>query len=289
MTVKKKDAREGHRRRLRDKYLAHGLEKLTDEEVLELLLSFGTPRRDCKETARAMLKNFGTIRDVFEADSELISQIPGAGPANIVAIKFIHDVAGKYLEQRLLGKIYLSSSAQVLEFLRHDLENKDKEIFKVIYLDSNNVIICVENISYGSLTGAYVYSREILERAFILRSTALVFVHNHPSGNIKPSDADLRLTRRLVHLAYLAEMKVVDHLIVGRGGFFFSFKDENLIQVYENEVRNTYYLPPRATGGLLHEKIQAKYTRIKLKVKTPKSRPTTHTEAVAEDPSPEDY
>ena len=282
-----KDNREGHRGRLRDKYLEHGLEKLTEAEVLELILSFGTPRRDCKNTARAMLKEFGSIRDVFEADPELIQKIPGAGPANIVAIKFIHDIAGKYLEQRLVGKTYLSSSVQVVEYLRHDLENLDKEVFKLIHLNNNNVILNIEDLSHGSITGAYVHPREVLERAIAMRTSSLVFVHNHPSGNVRPSESDQRLTRRLVHVAYLADMMVLDHVIVGQGGEYFSFKDQGLIHLYEGEVRETYQLPPRPSGGLLHERNAVSYTPVKLRTKAKKTKPTTsvalQTNAVMED------
>lgn len=267
MSEKTKDSREGHRGRLRNKYLEHGLEKLTEAEVLELILSFGTPRRDCKDTARAMLKHFGSIRDVFEADPELIQQIPGAGPANIVAIKFIHDIAGKYLEQRLVGKTYLSSSVQVFEYLRHDLENLDKEVFKLIHLNNNNVILSIEDLSQGSITGAYVHPREVLERAIALRTSSLVFVHNHPSGNVRPSESDQRLTRRLVHVAYLADITVLDHVIVGQGGDYFSFKDQGLIRLYDGEVRETYQLPPRPSGGLLHEQQLVSYTPVKLRSK----------------------
>ena len=143
MTCKKKESREGHRQRLKDKFWEHGLDKLTDAEVLELLLSFGTPRRDCKLTARAMLEKFGTLRDVIEADRSELAKIPGAGPSNIVAIKLLHAIAGKYLEKRLIQRDYLSGSAQVLEYLRHDLESRDKEIFKLIHLNNDNQVLAV--------------------------------------------------------------------------------------------------------------------------------------------------
>ncbi len=156
MTERKKDPREGHRQRLRDKFLEHGLDKLTDAEVLELLLTFGTPRRDCKITARAMLERFGSIREVFEADPVLLAQIAGAGPTNIVAIKFIHAVAGKFLEKSLKGRDYLNSPEQVIAYLRHDLESRDKEIFKLFHLDNNNAIIEVEDLSRGTVSEAHV-------------------------------------------------------------------------------------------------------------------------------------
>lgn len=251
---RKTDVRAGHRQRLRDKFLTHGLEKLTDEEVVELLLTFGTPRRDCKQTARALLKRFGGIREVFEAQPELLAQVDGAGPANIVAIKFIHAVAGRYLEKRLLGRDYLGSTRQVVEYLRHNLESLDKEVFKVIHLDGGNFILAIEDISQGSVSEAYVHPREVIERGIALRSSRLIFVHNHPGGDLRPSTSDQRLTRKLVHLAYLAGMKTIDHIIIGQGGDYFSFKDQGLIGIYEQEVEETYKIvPERGGGGLLHE------------------------------------
>lgn len=260
MAERKTDPREGHRQRLRDKFTAYGLEKMTDEEVLELLLSFGTPRKDCKQIARDMLKEFGTLRDVFEAKPELLAQIKGAGPTNIVAIKFIHAVAGKYLEKRLLGRDYLGSSRQVVEYLRHDLENRDKELFKIIHLDNSNLVLAVEDVSQGSVNEAYVDPREIIERGLTMRSSALIFVHNHPSGKLDPSFSDQKLTRHLVHATYMVKIKTIDHIIIGQGGAYFSFKDHGLIGIYEQEIGNAYQaIPSKGSSGLLHEDQGAVY------------------------------
>ena len=265
-----KDPREGHRQRLRNKFLDHGLEKLTDDEVVELLLSFGTPRRDCKQAARDLLKKFGSIRDVFEASTAELSEIAGVGPNNIVAIKFIHAVSGKFLEQRLTGKVYLNSSEQINQYLRHDLENQDKEVFKVIHLDSNNAIIKIEDFSRGSISSTYVDPRELLERAIHLKSAAMVFVHNHPSGNTQPSDKDVHLTRRLVHAAFLHGIMILDHLIIGKGGAYYSFKDEGVVKIFEQEIRMTYNMPPRPSGALLHESNPlSDYTPARIKLRRP--------------------
>ena len=270
MSDKIKDPCEGHRQRLRDKFWEHGLDKLTDAEVLELLLSFGTPRRDCKLAARTMLQAFGTLRDVFEADRDELAKIPGAGPSNIVAIKLVHAIAGKYLEKRLIQRDYLSGSAQVLEYLRYDMESRDKEIFKLLHLNNDNQVLAVEDISRGSVAGAFVHPREVMERAIILRSTSMVFVHNHPTGSIEPSEDDQRLTRRLVHVAYLAEMKVMDHIILGHGGDYFSFRDKGLIMLYEEEIRQTYNIKPRPGGALLHEVDGSVYYPKKIKSRAKK-------------------
>ncbi len=267
----KKDHREGHRQRLRQKFLDNGLNQLTDAEVLELLLSFGTPRRDCKETARSMLKKFGTIRQVFEASKEELAQIPGAGSSNIVAIKFIHAVSGKFLKQRLTGRSYLQSSREIFEYLRFEMENLEKEVFKIIFLDDSNAILGIENVSEGTVNEALANPREIIKRSLETNATGLILVHNHPSGNVQPSTGDMRFTRRLVHLAYMTGMLVCDHLIIGKNGEFFSFSDNGLILIYNQEVRATYSGPPlRDGGGLRHEQSELGYTQIKLRPKKAK-------------------
>lgn len=236
----KKDLRAGHRQRLRDKFLKNGLGKFTEEEIIELLLTFGTPRRDCKQAARSLLKEFGSIRSIFEADLSELAKVKGLGTNNPVAIKFINAVAGKYLEQRLVGREYLSSSRKVHEYLKHHMENLPKEIFKVIFLDGANSVLALEDISRGTVGGASVHPRELIERALFHQASGLVFAHNHPSGKTKPSPEDFRLTRQLVHAARLVEMRVVDHLIVGKDSEYFSFRDQGHLARYENEFKQFY-------------------------------------------------
>lgn len=237
----KKETQSGHRQRLRRKFLDHGLSKFTDEEIIELLLTFGTPRKDCKQPARELLKKYESIRRIFESRPEELAAVKGVGESNVIALKFIYAVAGKYLEQSLIGKDYLSSSLKVFQYLRHDMENLEKEVFKVIFLDSANGVIGLENCGSGTISSAAVHPREIIERAMALRAAGLVFAHNHPSGKIKPSPDDFRLTRQLLHAAHLVEMRVIDHLIVGKGETYFSFRDEGHLTRYENEIKTFYY------------------------------------------------
>ena len=186
------------------------------------------------------MKKFGSIRAVFEAPAADLAQVQGVGANNVTAIKFIFDVAGKYLEQRLIGREYLSSSRQVYEYLRHHLENLAKEVFKVIYLDNANCVLALEDGARGTVGAAAVHSREIIERALALRASGLVFAHNHPSGRTQPSPDDFRLTRRLVHAAYVVDMKVVDHLIVGKVQEYYSFRDQGHLNRYESEFLQSF-------------------------------------------------
>jgi len=239
--VQEKDPRSGHRQRLRNKFRDHGLEKFTDEEIIELLLTFGTPRKDCKQAARELLKKFGSIRAIFEAELEELAGIKNLGPNNPIAIKFIAAVAGSYLEQGLISRDYLASSKKVHQYLQHDLENLHKEVFKVIYLDGANGVIGIEDVSQGTVGAANVHPRELIEKALNHHAAGLVFAHNHPSGNVRPSPNDFRLTRQLVHAARLVEMNVIDHLIIGKEGKYFSFRDQGHLARYETEFKQFYY------------------------------------------------
>lgn len=236
-----KEVRAGHRQRLKDKFQSYGLDKFTDEEIIELLLTFGTPRRDCKQPARELLKTYGTIREVFEADPRDLAAIPGVGPNNIVAIKFIHAVAGKYLEKRLIDRVYLSSSKKVMEYLQHHMQSLTKEVFKIIYLDAANGVLALEDGSRGTVSSAAVYPREVIERALSLKAASLVFAHNHPSGKVQPSPDDYRLTRQLIQAAFVVQLRVVDHLIIGAGNTYYSFRDQGHLARYETEIKQFYF------------------------------------------------
>ncbi len=226
----------GHRERLRKKFLEYGLESFSDEEVLEMLLIFGTPRRDCKPMARAALKHFGSLAAVLEAPMEELLQISGIGPRNALAIKFVHEVARRFLAQRVKGRPFttLASSQEVYEYLAHSMIPLKKEIFKTIFLDARHHIIAVEDLFHGTVNESVVYPREVMERALKHHASALILVHNHPSGDPQPSPADVEVTRRLFLAAKVLDLHLLDHLILAKKGYF-SFADEGLISQIETE------------------------------------------------------
>ncbi len=226
----------GHRERLRERFLKNGLSAFTDEEVIEMLLTFGTPRRDCKPAAREALKRFGTLAGVLEAPLEELTKVPGIGPKNALALKFVQEVAGRFLAQRLPGRPYVSSSQEVYEYLVHRLAPLKKEAFHVLYLDARHRILAVEELARGTVNQSVVYPREVMERAFHHQASALVLAHNHPSGDPSPSAADIALTKRLFLAAKLLDLRLLDHLVVAKGGYF-SFADEGLMAQIEAEVR----------------------------------------------------
>ena len=219
---------EGHRARLRDRFLARGLDGFSDAEILELLLSFGTPRTDCKEPARQLLQKYGGFAGVFEAPMTSLQEVKGIGPKNGFAIHFIHAVASYYLKARLHGKRYLHSSAEVAEYLIHSLRGLKKEVFTVIYLDSSHAIIDSEIVAEGTLNVNTVYPREIIKRALEFHAAALIIAHNHPSGSLQPSAQDIKLTKTLALLCRYMQLQLLDHLIIGDGSY--SFADNGMME-----------------------------------------------------------
>lgn len=218
----------GHRGRLRDRFLASGIKGFSDAELLELLLSFGTPRTDCKEPARQLLKEFGSFSRVLEAPLIALQEVKGVGPKNSFALHFVHGVASYYLKERLHGKRYLHSSGEVAEYLVHSMRGLKKEVFTVIYLDSSHAIIDSEIVAEGTLNVNTVYPREIVARALQVHAAALVVAHNHPSGSLQPSSQDIKLTKTLWLVCNYMQMQLLDHFIVGNG--YYSFSDNGLMQ-----------------------------------------------------------
>jgi DNA repair protein RadC len=221
----------GHRARLRERFIAHGLSGFSDLEVLELLLSFGTPRKDCKEQARSLLKRFKTLPGVLDATTQSIQEIHGIGPVNGFALSFIKSVADRYLKERLRDKSYLKSSQDVIDYLVHTMRGLQVEVFTVIYLDSSLGILESEVVAEGTVNVNSVYPREIIKRALSHNAAALIVAHNHPSGSLTPSAQDRRLTGSLYLACSLMQIRLLDHLIVGDGHY--SFADNGLIAELE--------------------------------------------------------
>jgi len=228
----------GHRARLREKFFSRGLEALNDDEVLELLLTLGTPRRDCKETARDLLKTFGSLPGVLEAEPDRLRQVRGVGPSNSFAIHFIQAVSRRYLKKRSRARTFLRSSGAVADYLIHTMCGLKKEICQVVFLDAAHSVIEVTTLSEGTLTSNTVYPRELIKLALDCHAAALVIAHNHPSGNLTPSGEDLNLTRHLFKACRLVNINLLDHLIVGADADYFSFADQGLMARIREECRD---------------------------------------------------
>ena len=226
MAVKKSS--EGHRQRLRDKFLNSSLEGFHDYEIIELLLTLGTPRKDCKQSAKEALMKFGTLKAVLEADAVDLKTVRGIGDKNVFGLKIAQAVARRYLADSVVDKDFIRSSKEVLEYLQHNLRDKNRELFMVIYLNGRNQIIKMEEVFEGTLSKSAVYPREVVKRALDNEAAALVFVHNHPSGNPNPSKEDLTITNKLKEASQSIDVVVHDHLIIA-GNEVYSFADHGLI------------------------------------------------------------
>jgi DNA repair protein RadC len=231
------DMHRGHRKRLRDKFLRSGLAGFHDYEIVELLLSLGTPRRDCKAAAKEAIKKFGTLRGVLEAKPEELQQINGIGAHSAFGVKLVQEVAREFLKARILDKPFYRSSQEVFDYLYHAMRGLKKEVFKVIYLNAQNQIIDTVDLSEGTVNSSTVSPREVIERAIKSNGTALIFVHNHPSGNPEPSTNDQGLTRELVYAGKLLRLRVLDHIVIGDNRYY-SFAAEGLIEQYEADFMN---------------------------------------------------
>ena len=198
MTTERIHKGDGHRKRLREKFLNSGLSGFHDYEVIELLLTLGTPRKDCKNAAKSALKRFKTLQGVIEASVRELCQVDGIGPKNLFGVKLIKEVADRYLEKRLIEKDNVSNSKELFDYLYYSMRDISRECFKVIYLDAKNKVIETETLFKGTLTASSVYPREVVAAAMNHHSAALIFAHNHPSGDPKPSKEDISLTRQLL-------------------------------------------------------------------------------------------
>lgn len=220
----------GHRERLRKRYRASGMDAFHDYEALELLLSYAIPRGDVKPAAKALLKAFGSIKGVLDADITDLEQIRGVGPVSAVAIKLLKDFCTLYLKQQAMERPQITCTSELVNYCKASLGGVRDEQFRVIFLDAQNRIIDVETIQEGIVNQAVVYPRKVLENALKQKASAIILLHNHPSGNVRPSDADIRLTRTIQETARVLDILVHDHIIIGENRFF-SFREEGIMTV----------------------------------------------------------
>ncbi len=227
----------GHRKRLREKFIKSGLKGFYDYEIIELLLSLGTPRKDCKPQAKDAIKRFKTLRGVLEAPPQELQQIDGIGPHSAFGIKLVQEVAREFLKEKIIDKPIYKSAQEIFDYLYHSMRDLKKEVFKVLYLNSQNQMIETEDLFAGTVNSSSVSPREVIESAIKNNATSLIFVHNHPSGNPAPSQSDKELTRDLVYAGSIMRIRVLDHIIIGNDRYF-SFAGEGLIEEYALDFLN---------------------------------------------------
>ena len=231
------DSLQGHRKRLREKFIKSGLKGFHDYEIIELLLSLGTPRKDCKQQAKEAIKRFKTLRGVLEAPPEELQQIDGIGLHSAFGIKLVQEVAREFLKEKIIDKPVYKSAQEIFDYLYYSMRDLKKEVFKVIYLNSQNQIIDTADLFEGTVSSSAVSPRQVMEGALKYNAVSLLFAHNHPSGNPEPSGSDKELTRDLVYAGSIMRIRVLDHIIIGENRYF-SFASEGLIEEYELSFLN---------------------------------------------------
>ena len=202
------EPQKGHRKRLREKFLKSGLAGFHDYEIVELLLSLGTPRKDCKQSAKQAVERFKTLRGVLEAPREELQQIKGIGAHSIFGFKLVQEVAREFLKEQITGGPVYRSSQEVFDYFYHSMRDLKKEVFKVLYLNTRHQIIEIADLFHGTVDGSVVHPREVIESALEKNAVALIFAHNHPSGSIEPSQSDRQLTKDLVYAASIMQLVV---------------------------------------------------------------------------------
>ncbi len=208
----------GHRERLRERFREAGTNALSDYELLELLLFRAQPRRDMKPIAKALLEKFGSFAEVIAAPEKRLAEVGGMGEASITELKIVHAAASRLLRDEVRKRPVLSSWSAVLDYCRAAQAFADREAFRILFLDKRNQLIADEVQQTGTVDHTPVYPREVVKRALELSATAIILVHNHPSGDATPSRADIDMTKQIVEVAQKLGIEVHDHIIVGKHG-----------------------------------------------------------------------
>ena len=207
-----------HRQRLRERFLSGGSDAVPDYELLELVLFRAIPRRDVKPLARTLLDQFGDFNRVLSAPLDRLRDIDGVGDAVALELKIVEAAAHRLARARVLERHVLSSWDALLTYCRTAMAHAETEQFRVLYLDRQNVLIRDEVQGKGTVDHVPVYPREVLKRALALNASALILVHNHPSGDPTPSDADIAMTRQIQSGSVALGLTLHDHLSIGKTG-----------------------------------------------------------------------
>ncbi|MGR3249137.1 MAG: RadC family protein [Paracoccus sp. (in: a-proteobacteria)] len=217
-----------HRARLRDRFMQGGATAMPDYELLELVLFRAIPRQDVKPLARRLIETFGDFNRVLTAPPARLQAVEGVGPAVVTELKVVEAAAQRMARARIMHRPVLSSWESLLDYCHTAMAHREIEQFRVLYLDRKNVLVADEEQARGTVDHVPVYPREIIRRALELNASALILVHNHPSGDPTPSDSDITMTVRIAQAADSMGITIHDHLIIGKSREL-SFRSEGLL------------------------------------------------------------
>lgn len=206
----------GHRSRLRERFLTSGQASLADYEMLELVLFRAIPQRDVKPVAKRLLETFGDFNAVVSASAARLSGIPGVGPAVVCELKVVEAAAHRLARSRVMNKHVLSSWSSLMAYCKTKMAHSETEQFRILFLDRKNILMADEEQARGTVDHVPVYPREVVKRALELNASAIILVHNHPSGDPTPSRADIDMTRQIEQAAQAVGIVLHDHVIVGK-------------------------------------------------------------------------
>jgi len=209
---------EGHRERLRERFRNSGADALADYELLELILNSALPRRDTKPLAKALIDEFGSFAEAIAAERTRILAVKGAGERVADELQLAHAAALRVAKARAVERTAIGSWSELIAYCRAAMAHESKEQFRILFLDRKNRVIADEVQQRGTVDHTPVYPREVIKRALELSSTAIILVHNHPSGDPTPSRADIDMTKKIIDASGNLGITVHDHVIIGRDG-----------------------------------------------------------------------
>lgn len=203
----------GHRARLRERFFKSGLKGFLDYEVLELLLIFGTPRKDCKQIAKSLILKHKSLENVLNLSQDELQQVVGIGSINSILIRLYNEVKKMVSEQKLQTRRSLKSTKEIVEYLRNKIGNEKKEHFVILCLDSKDNIV-YDDVSVGILNASLVHPREVFSKAILYHANQIILAHNHPSGDTSPSADDIQTSIRLLEAGRILGIKILMQLII---------------------------------------------------------------------------
>ncbi len=220
---------EGHRERLRKKYLQGGYLAFHEYEILELFLTYAIPRRDTKPIAKDLIEKFGDLDGVVSAPLTELCDISGIKEGSAIFLKLLGDVAKNLYKGEMKKEgIQLKDKNSLIRYLRSDIGFSSREEFKVVFLNNYNMLVGTETLFVGTIDKSAIYPREILEKVLQYKAKGIIFAHNHPSGNLRPSKQDIQMTEHMQEVLELIDVKLLEHIIITKDGYF-SFLEEGLI------------------------------------------------------------
>jgi DNA repair protein RadC len=215
--------------RPREILLEKGPDHVSDAGLIAVLLRSGTKGKDAVALARELIQHFGGLKGLLSAKHEDLKKITGLGPAKIAQIIAAIEITKRQLKEQIIGKTYVENDQDVIDYLSLSMRDRKEEFFKVIYLNKANIILSIDELARGTVDEASIYPREVIKRAFDIGASAVIFVHNHPSGSMEPSKRDVDVTKKLISACKAVDITPLDHIIVSPHGYI-SLKSKGMLK-----------------------------------------------------------